>query len=99
MFVALSTFVVANGMAAEVKAAFRDRPPFVDTAPGFVRLDVLTPHQNPEEIWLITYWTDEARFRNWHHGDAHHAAHRGIPPGLKLIPRETQLRFFDHVCS
>ena len=58
-FVALSRFVVANGMIDEVKAAFRNRPHLVEEAPGFVRMEVLSPLDRPEEVWLMTYWSDE----------------------------------------
>jgi len=97
--VVLSKFVIANGMAAEVKAAFRERPHFVDGAPGFVRMEVLSPLERQEEIWLITYWTDAESFEAWHHGHQYKESHRGIPRGLKLVPGETEIRRFEHVCS
>jgi len=97
--VVLSKFVIANGMAAEVKAAFRDRPRLVDGAPGFVRMEVLSPLERPEEIWLVTYWTDAASFEAWHHSHHYKESHRGIPGGLKLVPRETEIRRLEHVCS
>jgi len=98
-FVALSKFVVANGMAGEVKAAFRERPHLVDGAPGYLRMDVVSPIDRPEELWLITFWTDETSFRSWHHSHVYRAAHEGIPKGLKLVPSETMLRYFEHVAS
>ena len=99
MFVALSKFVVANETVGAVKDAFKHRPHLVDEEPGFVRLEVLCPQDEPNEIWLITYWEDEVSFRNWHRGHKYHLSHRGIPKGLKLVPKSTQLRFFDQVCS
>lgn len=51
-FVALSQFTVANGtnepgeanpMTGRVKQAFLDRPHLVDGAPGFVRMEVISP--------------------------------------------------------
>ncbi len=98
-FVGLSRFVIANGMTSAVKAAFRDRLHLVDEVPGYLRMDVISPLERLEEIWLITYWTDEASFHAWHRGDGHHASHRAMPKGLKLVPSETQLRRFEHVCS
>ena len=97
MFVAMSKFAIANGMTAEVKQAFRDRPHLVDSAPGYVRMDVISPLDLPEEIWLITYWTDEASYRTWHRGHTYHESHKGIPKGLKLVPKRTEIRFFEHV--
>jgi heme-degrading monooxygenase HmoA len=98
-FVALSRFTVANGMEAEVKQAFVERPHLVDGAPGFLRMEVLTPVDDPREIWLLTYWSDEASFEAWHRSHLHHEAHKGIPKGLKLMPKSTQVRYFEHVCS
>jgi heme-degrading monooxygenase HmoA len=98
-FVALSKFVVANDMTAEVKTAFRNRPHLVDEAPGYLRMDVISPCERPEQIWLITFWTDEPSFRSWHHSHLYHASHDAIPRGLKLVPGETDLRCFEHIAS
>ena len=98
-FVALSKFVIANGMTAEVKAAFRDRPHRVDHVSGFLRMDVISPLELPNEIWLITFWTDESKFRAWHHSHLYQDSHKGIPKGLKLAPGETKMRFFELVAS
>jgi heme-degrading monooxygenase HmoA len=98
-FVALSRFVVANGMSAEVKVAFRNRPHQVDGVPGYLRMDVISPLELPEELWLITFWTDEASFQAWHHSHLYHTSHAGIPKGLKLVPGQTQIRKFEHVAS
>jgi hypothetical protein len=52
--VALSRFTVANGMEAEVRHAFVDRPRLVE---------------------------------------------RAAPKGLKLAPKATRMRYFEHACS
>jgi heme-degrading monooxygenase HmoA len=98
-FAALSRFVIANGMTAEVKAAFRKRPHLVDGAPGYLRMDVISPLERPEEIWLLTFWTDEASFHAWHHSHLYHDSHKGIPKGLKLVPGQAQVSHFEHVAS
>ena len=98
-FTALSRFVIANDMGDEVRRAFRLRPHLVDDAPGFLRMDVLSPVEDPREIWLITHWTDESSFRTWHHSHTYHQSHKGIPKGLKLVPKSVELRYFEHICS
>lgn len=98
-FVALSRFVVANDMTEEVKRAFVERPHLVDEAPGYMRMEVLSPLDCPDEIWLVTYWSDEQSFRAWHHSHLYHESHGRIPKGLKLVPRSAQLRYFEHVSS
>ncbi len=98
-FVALSKFVVANGMMEEVKQAFRDRPHLVDDASGFVKMEVMVPFDNPAELWLVTYWTDEESYRVWHRSHEYHESHKGIPKGLKLVPRSAEIRLFEFICS
>lgn len=99
MFIALSRFVIANDKSPEVKQAFANRPHLVDGAAGFVRLDVLSPRDDPNEIWLLTYWTHEAHYHAWHRSHAYHDSHEGIPKGLKLVPRSATIRYFEHVSS
>jgi len=95
MFVALSRFTIANGMSDEVRAAFRGRPHLVDGAPGFVALEVMSPVDTPAEIWLVTHWSDEKSFRDWHHGHMYHESHKGIPKGLKLVKGSAEVRLFE----
>ena len=99
MFIALSQFTIANDMRSDVKEAFIDRPHLVDNASGFIRLEVISPLDNKDEIWLLTYWRDEESFRTWHHSHLYHDSHKGIPRGLKLVPKSARLRFFEHVSS
>ncbi|MEP7108978.1 MAG: antibiotic biosynthesis monooxygenase family protein [Ferruginibacter sp.] len=98
MFVVISSFEVQNGMESEVKQAFRNRPGFVDNDKGFIRLDVLSPAENPKGIWLLTYWKDEESFKDWHKNHLKDS-HNGIPKGLKLVPHSFKLRFFEHITS
>jgi heme-degrading monooxygenase HmoA len=98
-FVSLSKFVIANDKIAEVKEAFRQRPHLVDEQPSFIRMEVFSPLDRPEEIWLVTYWTDAESFRLWHHGHLFLDSHNGIPKGLRLVRGETEIRHFEHICS
>lgn len=97
-YVVLSQFTVAN-MTDQVKQAFRQRPHQVDAATGFVRMDVLSPFDAPDEIWLITYWKDETSYLNWHRSHLYQESHQGIPKGLRLVPKSVSMRFFEHVAS
>jgi len=94
MFVVLSRFTIKNDMAGDVRAAFQARPHLADQAPGFLRMEVMSPVEDDAEVWLVTHWTDEASYRSWHHGHAYHESHRGIPKGLKLVPKSAEVRFF-----
>jgi len=97
-FVAVSRFTVAQKIQ-EVKQAFRQRPHLVDDATGFVSMDVISPHDAPNEIWLITHWVDEASYRAWHHSHLYHDSHQGIPKGLKLVPKSVSIQCFEHIAS
>ena len=88
MIVAISRFTVKNGMEAQVRAAFEQRPRAVESTPSFLGLEVF---QEGARFVLLTRWVDEPSFRAWHASAAHHDAHAFLPPGLKLDPAQTEL--------
>ena len=96
-FVVISKFIIANGMAGQVKEAFRNRPHLVEGARGFLRMDVVSPTDRPDEIWLITFWAEEEGYRAWHRSHLYHDSHKGIPRGLKLLPGGTEVRHFEYI--
>jgi len=91
VFLAISRFTVANTLDTAVRDAFLSRPHLVDAVPGFIRMEVATPSDTRKEFWLFTWWQDEASFDSWHRSHLYHAAHTGIPKGLKLEPNQTKL--------
>lgn len=99
MFVVLSQFVIANDMVEDVRAAFRERPKLVDKETGFIRLEVISPVDQPESIWLLTYWTDKESFQVWHRSHLYKESHAGLPKGLKLVPGQNRIIHFDHIAS
>ncbi len=94
MFVAMSKFVVLNNMQQDVSKAFINRPHLVDKEPGFVRMEVLNPLDKPEEFILITYWQDEASWKQWFKSHSYKESHKGMPKGLKLVPKSTEMSFY-----
>lgn len=99
MFLAISRFAVTNGLEASVREAFRMRPHKVDAAPGFIRMEVANPSDDPAEFWLLTWWQDEASFKAWHHSHAYHESHQGMPKGLKLDPERSKIMHFKVFAS
>ncbi|GAB2542874.1 antibiotic biosynthesis monooxygenase family protein [Rufibacter soli] len=97
MFIAVSTFTIANDVAPEVKEAFINRPHLVDSAPGFQRMEVMSPQDNPNEIWLLTHWQDEESYQVWYKSHQYQDSHKDIPKGLKLVPGSTKVRLFSLV--
>ncbi|PKV75243.1 antibiotic biosynthesis monooxygenase [Pontibacter ramchanderi] len=96
MYIAMSQFEVANGMAADVKEAFVNRPHMVDHEKGFLGMKVFTPQENENEFWVMTTWTDEVSYKEWYKQHMKES-HQGIPKGLKLVPGSLKVRFFDMV--
>ncbi len=97
MIIALSRFKVANGLEDKVREAFLSRPGLVDSVPGFLGLETFTDSEDSALFYLVTRWTGEAAFRNWHSGSGHAQSHLGIPKGLKLDPSFTLLRVLDRI--
>lgn len=95
MIVALSRFTIANGMEHEVRSAFIQRPHLVDTASGFLGMEVMNSIDNPSEVWLFTRWSNQESFTDWHKGHDYHESHKGIPKGLKLVPNSTEIKLLE----
>ncbi len=53
---------------------------------------------NPREFWLLTSWTDEASYERSHR-EHRHAAHLGLPGGLRLVPGSARLEAMEHVTA
>ena len=98
-FVAVSRFTVANGMSDAVRVAFAGRPHLVDSAPGFLGMEVLCPVDDGDEFWLVTRWADEQSYRLWHGSHVYRDSHKGIPRGLRLVPGSTSVRLFQQVST
>jgi heme-degrading monooxygenase HmoA len=81
MILAVSRFRVANGLEQAVATAFASRPRLVDAWPGFLGMETFTDRADATVFYLVTRWSDREAFHDWHHSPAHHASHRGMPPG------------------
>lgn len=99
MFVAVSHFTIANETHAAVADAFLQRPHRVDSCPGFVRMEVWNPADDPRRFMLVTWWQDAASFHAWHHSHAWKEAHCGMPKGLRLVSGSTRIEHFERLCE
>lgn len=99
MILAISRFRVANGLEHAVKEAFQDRPRLVESAPGFLGLEVFNESNDASVFVLVTRWTDVSSFRSWHASDAHDRSHASIPGGLKLDAAYTKLTLLDEITA
>ncbi len=98
MIAVISKFTIENGMEIEVKYAFKNRPQMVENAAGYIKMDVISPLDNPSEIQLITYWQSVTDFESWHKLHLR-SSHQLIPKGLKLVPHSWSLSYFEHITS
>ncbi len=98
MFLAVSTFAVANDMSAEVEAAFLARPHLVDDAPGFLGMEVWRGVDQPRTFWLVTRWTNRESYEVWHRGHSYRESHLGIPKGLKLERGSARVHAVRRIC-
>jgi diguanylate cyclase (GGDEF)-like protein len=91
MVTVTSRFRVLNGLEAEVRKAFLQRPRLVQNTDGFCGIEVLTDTKDPAVFYLVTRWSSDAAFRAWYSSDAHHHSHSMMPEGLKLDGAFTQV--------
>ena len=91
MVLVISRFKVANGLESEVAEAFQHRPRLVEAFPGFLGMEVYTPHSDQSIFHLVTRWTDRETFHAWHKSPDHRLSHGMLPTGLKLDPTVTQI--------
>jgi len=75
-------YVVANRIfvkqeyCLEFEQRFKHRAGQIDKQAGFVRMDVLKPHSDNTPYVVLTYWDDEAAFKNWMGSDDFKIAHQ-----------------------
>ena len=83
MYVSLSRLRVPGERAPELVAAFRRRAGLVDSADGFVDLQVWQSDRDPEELVMVSRWRDREAFKTYMRSDEHRHSHERIEPGLQ----------------
>jgi heme-degrading monooxygenase HmoA len=78
----MSHLRVAPDRAAELVSAFRARAGLVDTARGFLGLEVWQSDRDPGELVMVSRWTDRACFRDYMRSEEHRISHARIPADL-----------------
>ena len=91
MYVSLSRLRVEAERAAELVAAFRRRAHLVDSADGFVDLQVWQSDRDPAEIVMVSRWRDRAAFKAYMRSEAHQVSHDRIDPDLDAAIRLERL--------
>ena len=94
MYVSLSRLRVDEGRASELVAAFRERAHLVDSADGFVDLQVWQSDRDAAEIVMVSRWRDRAAFKAYMKSEAHAVSHDRIDPELD---RAIKLERLEHM--
>lgn len=91
MYVSVSRLRVAAERAPELVAAFRRRAHLVDTAEGFIDLQVWQSDREPTELMMVSRWRDRACFKAYMRSPAHRASHARVDPELDAAIRLERL--------
>jgi len=94
MYVSMSRLAIPAERATELIGAFRDRSRLVESADGFIDLQVWQSDRDAGEILMVSRWRDRDSFKAYMKSDAHKASHDRIDPGLKA---EITLRRLEHM--
>jgi len=91
MYVSMSRLRVAASESGALVEAFRARAHLVDDAHGFVDLEVWRSDRDPEEILMVSRWTDRAAFTAYMRSEEHKVSHARIDPALQAAIRLERL--------
>jgi heme-degrading monooxygenase HmoA len=83
MYVSMSRLRVKPERAGELVSAFRRRAHLVDSAAGFVDLEVWQSDRDPDEILMVSRWRDRASFTAYMRSEDHRVSHDRIPADLQ----------------
>ena len=91
MYISMSRLRVASSESDALVAAFRRRAHLVDGAPGFVDLQVWRSDRDPEEVLMVSRWSDRAAFTAYMRSAQHRISHDRIDPSLQAAIRLERL--------
>jgi heme oxygenase (mycobilin-producing) len=83
MYISMSHLRVEPARAAELVTAFRGRLGRVDSADGFLDLEVWQADRDPGEIVMVSRWRDRDAFKRYMKSEDHRRSHERIDPGLQ----------------
>ncbi len=80
-FVTVFTVEVQEGHEKEFIERFQRRARLIEKAKGFKGMYVLQHNQTANKFLVVTFWKDEASFRNWVESEEFRKAHAegGVP--------------------
>jgi heme-degrading monooxygenase HmoA len=91
MYVSMSHLRVDAGRAGELVEAFRNRIGLVDSADGFVDLEVWQADSDPCELIMVSRWRDREAFKSYMKSQEHQRSHERVDPDLQDAIKLTRL--------
>jgi heme-degrading monooxygenase HmoA len=91
MYVSVSRLRVEEARAPELVKAFRRRAHLVDSADGFVDLQVWQSDRDPGELVMVSRWRDREAFKAYMKSEDHRVSHDRIDPDLDAAIRLERL--------
>jgi heme-degrading monooxygenase HmoA len=82
VYVSVSRLRVEEARAPELVRAFRRRAHLVDSADGFVDLQVWQSDRDAGELVMVSRWRDREAFKAYMKSEAHQLSHDRIAPDL-----------------
>jgi heme-degrading monooxygenase HmoA len=94
VYVSMSRLKVEAEHADDLVRAFRNRIGLVDSADGFLGLEVWRSDRDAQEIVMVSRWRDRACFTAYMKSDAHRLSHDRIAADLDAA---IELQRLDHL--
>jgi heme oxygenase (mycobilin-producing) len=91
LYVSVSRLRIDPRLAQDLLGAFRSRAHLVDSAEGFVDLQVWQAERDAGEVWMVSRWRDRECFRSYMRSESHAISHARIPGQLKEAIRLERL--------
>jgi heme-degrading monooxygenase HmoA len=91
MYVSMSRLRVEAAQSDALVTAFRRRAHLVESAPGFVDLQVWRSDRDPEEVLMVSRWRDRESFTAYMRSADHRTSHERIDPALQAAIRLERL--------
>jgi heme-degrading monooxygenase HmoA len=94
VYVSMSRLRVEAEHADDLVRAFRNRMRLVDSAEGFLGLEVWRSDRDGQEIVMVSRWRDRDCFKAYMKSEAHRLSHARIPAELDAA---IKLQRLDHL--
>jgi heme-degrading monooxygenase HmoA len=94
MYISMSRLRLPEEHVAELLDAFENRARLVDSAEGFLELEVWHSDREPGEVIMVSRWSTKAAFTMYMKSEDHRTSHGRIAPTLKSV---IKLERLDHL--